>query len=332
MTLERFYCYLIAYIGCLVMALMPGAGYGEDEKTGSRQDVLLLLSSSASYYQETAKQLRTQLAQRQHSGQLRLTSQTLLKLKNQPEPPDTDLVIAIGSRAASYVANQQWPTPTLNILLPRATYLQIQQQRPANTAPATAIYIDQPLSRVVALATALPLSLQTIGAVSGGQSNDQSSQLETLLNDQGIDFIHRHLSPTQKPIQVLRPLFAKSNLFIAIPENGVFNRAIAKWILSLSFQQKIPVIGFSKAYTDSGALVSVFSTPEDIGKQAAEVVSGWQSNGQLPPEEGIYPRYFTIKTNPVVARAMDIDLARLNENLLLQAVSEAEGKQCTTVI
>ena len=88
----------------------------------------------------------------------------------------------------------------------------------------------------------------------------------------------------------------------------MLNRAIAKWILYLSFQHKVPVIGFSKAYTNAGALASVYSSPEGVGKHAGELISSWLKRGDEGIWEPQYPRYYTLSTNPAVARSLDITL------------------------
>ena len=107
-------------------------------------------------------------------------------------------------------------------------------------------------------------------------------------------------------------------------DTSILSRALAKWILNFSFQEKIPVIGFSAAYTEAGALVSLHSTPENIGLQAAEILSEWATHGVFPPRAGIYPRYFKISVNPTVARAMGLDINRLRAPELEQQVQLME--------
>lgn len=132
--------------------------------------------------------------------------------------------------------------------------------------------------------------------------------MEGLAKAGGIELKYDFLSKEDNPVSTLKPVVTESELFIAIPDHAILNKAIARWILYLSFQHKIPVIGFSNAYTNAGAIASVYSSPNDIGKQAAEAIAGWVKDGNNSIWDPVYPRYFTLSTNPAVARSLGISL------------------------
>ncbi|TNE76121.1 MAG: hypothetical protein EP334_09005, partial [Gammaproteobacteria bacterium] len=130
---------------------------------------------------------------------------------------------------------------------------------------------------------------------------------------QGIALAEGYLGHEDNPVAVLRPLVQDSDVFIALPDQAILNRAIAKWILHLGFQQKVPVIGFSRAYTSAGALASIYTAPEDVGRQAGEMIAAASERDWSQPPQMQYPRYFTLSTNPAVARSLGINLPPENE-------------------
>ncbi|MGE0372659.1 MAG: hypothetical protein AB7Q01_12290, partial [Gammaproteobacteria bacterium] len=105
-----------------------------------------------------------------------------------------------------------------------------------------------------------------------------------------------------------------NDVILAVPDAEALTPNIAKWLLYMAYQKEIPVIGFSKAFVDAGALGAIFTTPEQIGRQAAEIVlrAVLQARDKrdvvwkLPPPQ--YPVYFNVEINDSVARSLKLIL------------------------
>lgn len=81
---------------------------------------------------------------------------------------------------------------------------------------------------------------------------------------------------------------------------------LAKWVLQLGFRARVPVLAFSRAYADAGALAAVFTAPDDVGREGAELLANWLDTGHYP--QGIqYPRAYSVATNPAVASALGVE-------------------------
>lgn len=282
--------------------------------------VLLLLSSNASYYRETAEALRAQLSPAETSVEVAtIEQQNLNTVLRQPHP----LIVAIGSKATRTALDQGGDSALLSIFIPKNAYDALQLPAlDTSQRSLSVIYLDQPLNRVVSLAALLEPRATRFGTVFGPISRESEADLKALTNARGITLEQAYLNHEDNPLAILRPLVKQADVFIALPDQAILNRAIAKWILHLSFQQKVPVIGFSKAYTNAGALASIYSAPEDIGKQAGELVRNWLSNPDQRGAQEQYPKYFTISTNPAVARSLNINLPA--ENQLYRAIEQQE--------
>jgi ABC-type uncharacterized transport system substrate-binding protein len=128
------------------------------------------------------------------------------------------------------------------------------------------------------------------------------------------------------PVPIIEDLIKDNKALLAVYDSVALNPNISKWLLYLAYQHRVPVIGFSRAYVDAGALAAVYSTPEQIGRQAAEIVYDYieGNSGSLPLQ--IYPKYFSLGLNRSVARSIGLSLP--DEDLLLQQLIQAEeGRQ-----
>ncbi len=292
----------------------------------SQASILLLLSGENSYYRETAESLQKTTSTLGISpDNFEIVTIGEAQQANTLNKP-YELIVAIGSSAARESLLQNSNTPLLNIFTPKNAFDAIELSTVHETnRKISAIYLDQPLSRLITLSCLLKPEARNFGTIFGPVSQSSQSEIEALTNENGIQLNHAFLAEDNNPVAVLKPIVSKSDLFIAIPDHAILNRAIAKWILYMGFQQKVPVIGFSKAYTNAGALASVFSSPEGIGKHAGELIFDWLENSNQAIWNPQYPRYYTLSTNPAVARSLGISLP--SERELYEKFQEQELKQ-----
>ena len=292
---------------------------------GADNQILMLLSSDAPVYRAIVKSVNTELSETLINNGFEINSLTL-DAQTGTAPPTFDLqrpslIIAVGSKATTYINTTQVSAAVLSVFITQDSWHKIQMSGTFRHNQ-TAIYLDQPYQRFTQLCSLLPVNVRSLGAIFGPQSLDKFKALEHFSNARGLHLNARLLHKDDNPISVLEPLFTKSDLFLALPDESVFNQAIAKWILILGIKNKIPVIGFSRAYTDAGALAALHSTPQDTGKDASDWVKQWLRNpGQaLPPPR--FNRIFTLRTNPQVARSLGI--AELNTQNLQQSLIQLE--------
>ena len=176
-----------------------------------------------------------------------------------------------------------------------------------------AVVIDQPLERALSLGQLLVPSARRVSAVFGPVSVSTRPQLIEAVQRRGMELIYADMDSDDNPIGVLSPLVQKTDLFIAVADRAVFNKSVAKWLLYLSFRQKVSVIGFSQSYAKAGALGAVYSSPENIGRHGAELMmSLLASEGSEPIADELwrtnYPKYYTLEVNREVARALNISV------------------------
>ena len=279
---------------------------------------LLLLSGNATYYQETAQSIQTNAVNfgiPNNQFDVLTVEEFNRQYKNQQAASKPyELIIAIGTVAATHAIQHKSKIPLLNIFIPKNAFDSIyseEAQQPSQKI--SAIYLDQPSKRLLTLACLLKPEAKEFGTIFGPISKKIQPEIEQLTTARGINLNYDFLSKEDNPVTALKSVVTASELFIAIPDRAILNRAIARWILHLGFQHKIPVIGFSNAYTNAGAVASVYSSPENIGKHAAELIANWLQNTNSDIWSPQYPRYYTLSTNPAVARSLGIPLPEEKE-------------------
>ncbi len=266
--------------------------------------VHILLSNDATYYTEVEQAVRDVLSQEQPE----LVITTRLVDQAPPSPPSRGAyIVAIGTPATEYALTHYRDTPLLSLFVPESAWNQLSIDHQP-TAPVGVVVIDQPVRRSIALGELLAPSAKTIATVLGETSGNQLEELEQETGSRQLRLRYAELDEGDDPLSTLTPVVESADIFIAIPDHAVFNRATAKWVLYLAYRQQIPVIGFSRSYSEAGALASVFSTPQNIGQQGGELVLRLVNGQHAGVWQTHYPRYYTLHTNEVVARALGIHL------------------------
>ena len=221
-------------------------------------------------------------------------------------------VIAIGSKATIKLLQQSQEQSVLSILTPSSTFSEWIKNNPRLAVKITegklaAIFMDQPARRQINLARLIAPKMQSMGTLYEERSQQLVVQLNSAAEANQINFKAKLLMPKDNPIVALRELYKDIDLFVAIPGRYIFNQSTAKWMLYLSYKYHKPLLGFSTAYVEAGALAAVHTTAEEISRQAMELIEEYQQVKKLP-SSAVYPKYFSIKTNREVAEQLNITL------------------------
>jgi ABC-type uncharacterized transport system substrate-binding protein len=220
---------------------------------------------------------------------------------------DFRLVISIGTRATDAVLALEGPTPPLfACFLPRRTWERLLAQYRPDENRVSALVLDQPLGRHLALARLLLGSQSRVGVMLGADSAEQAPQLESLAQRQDLRLQLLQLAPNERPSERFRELLPGLDLVLGLPDPQVFDRVSSKWILYSSYQARVPVLAYSRALVEAGALAAVYSTPEQIGRQAAGLVPGLLA-AQPGEAAVVHPDAFDLAVNRAVARSLGLD-------------------------
>jgi len=288
----------------------------------AKTDIVVLVSSDTKPYQDVVAGIRSGLASKKQQYSLTITTLAGLQAGEQALPPEHTLLLTVGTRATRYALDKKVSDTIFATFVTRSSLL----PEPAfgNEFPKQlkgALVLDQPAERVVALSRLVRPKMQKLGFVVNGSAPNRQDEFSDAALKTGLQFSTATLFEDSNPIADLKAIFSSSDVFVVVPDKARFNSKIAKWVLFLSYRHRVPVIGYSKKYTDAGALVSLFSNPEQIGRDTGERVREWLTDRRrlfFSPRL-LSPRYFTLTVNDKVvdSLALEIDSAeQLKQRLM----------------
>lgn len=243
-----------------------------------------------------------------------------LNLAAKPVPR---VVVTLGSEALRVVLQKDSAMPVLAGLIPRNGLERLLRETPRRgTGPLTALYLDQPLGRQLdALRQVFP-NAKRVGVLLGPESSAQQSALTAAAQARGLALSTGTIDGSARLPVALRSALDDADVLFALADPQVYNSVTLANILLTAYRARIPVVAFSPAYVRAGALMSVHSTPEQVGNQLGQWTRTVLHGGAVAAG-GQYPVDFSIAVNDNVARSLglDLDVAKLET-----AVRQAERK------
>jgi ABC-type uncharacterized transport system substrate-binding protein len=158
--------------------------------------------------------------------------------------------------------------------------------------------------------------------VLGKQGADQLPELDRQAKAHGMALSSAILTSDKKLVETLENVLGEADiLLLAFPDANVLSRTTAQSVFMTSYRFRDPVVGYSESLSRAGALLTVYSTPVQIGRQAAELIEKSFDGGKLPAAQ--WPQYFSVSVNEHVARSLDISVPP--EAVLMKRVQDAES-------
>lgn len=265
----------------------------------SAAQLAVVLSDDSAPYQEVYDAIRTST-----SGAVSITR--LIAEAPLEAALNARLIVAVGVRAAESVAGAGGKTPVLTVLVPKEWYL--KTGKPLFTGNGrrgvSALYLDQPYARQASLIHWAFPDAKRVGVLVSAAQAPVHEEIGAALRNRGLTLISEVLDPRQKLIEPLERLFNQSDLMLGVPDAEVFNRTTVQSVLLTSYRYRDPVVGYSRSLAQAGALVSLYSTPAQIGRQAGELVLKQFETAYSQLPSPAYPRYFSVAVNQQVARSL----------------------------
>ena len=218
------------------------------------------------------------------------------------------LFIALGSQAASALAQGAPQAPVLCTLLPRSSFERVLRSSGRKASSQfSALYLDQPLSRQLGLIQLALPEARRIGVLWGPESKVQAPDLRTLAKTRGLSLLEASVEPGELLFPGLKTALAGADVLLALADPQVYNSNSVQNILLTSFRAKVPLVAFSPAYVQAGALLALHVTPEQIGQQAATLAVG-VLQGKALSATPLYSQDFSVAVNENVARSLGLTL------------------------
>jgi putative tryptophan/tyrosine transport system substrate-binding protein len=170
------------------------------------------------------------------------------------------------------------------------------------------------------LRLALP-DRRRVGVVLGPTSAGLANELRGSTRERDLALNLAEAVDSANVYSALQQVLPTSDALLALPDPVTFNATTVYGVMLTTYRAQVPVIGFSEGLVKAGALLGLYSTSAQVGRQGAEIASR-----TLAGESGLpapqYPRYFTVRVNGTVARSLGIPIA---EEAVLTAALAGHG-------
>lgn len=237
------------------------------------------------------------------------------------------LFVAVGTAAASLMMNRDSRVPLIVTLLPRSgfEYMVLTTGRKPSTQ-FSAVFLDQPMARQLDLIRLALPQARRIGVLWGPEPSSQTQwqglALQQAAQARGLQLVTASVGLGESAFPALQRVLEEADVLLAVPNHQVYNSSSIQNILLASYRARVPLIGFSPAYVQAGAVFALHTTPAMIGRQTAAMArSVLQGKGQLVAPQ--HPQEFSVSVNAQVARSLGLtlDAAQLTERLRQLEVS-----------
>lgn len=278
-------------------------------------DILYVLSKDSSFYQNFVDQLQqhinTSNNSLQHKPSLRISSND----KNIREELNSGykLVVSVGSEALRVISENNYEGHVFSVLVPEVSFKKYN-----HSIKYSALYADHPVSLYLKLIKISIPKGNRVGILLGPSSSIYESELEDAAKKLGLHLQLKKINKSEHVSRRIGQLAANIDVILAIPDPVIHNKRTAQSILYAGYRNNIPVIAYSSSYLKAGAMISLFSSPEQLAEDAATHIIEKLKNTGLLEQAPAHPSIFSIGVNKNVSRSLareELDEARL-KNLL----------------
>ncbi len=212
------------------------------------------------------------------------------------------LVIAVGSRAASVAAG---------VGAPYVTTMLLEGDAPPETdrnKPVASLTLDVPARVVLNRIRQLAPRWRRLAIIRERSQRDPANEeIQAEAAALGFAADVMECSGPKELLEAVRGLRGRVNALWCLPSRSLYEPASVRELILESIRNGLPLVGFSEAFVRAGALMGFFPDYRDVGAQTAELARRYQAGQLLRRKER--PRTIRTMVNDRVVRALGIELS-----------------------
>ena len=281
---------LIAKLGLLFFLISPATAY-------SQERALAIMSGDGKIYSNFYLTLKNKL----HKN-IQLSSINSSEITNEIIS-HYDFIIPVGYKAANTISKYKTKKPIVYTLIPNNETSDNSVSCKESTCYK--VYINQPVERYLKLFKILFKKNKRLVLATTEDESKYSKKIKTA--SKSIGFSYKTLK-VQKDKNITRTFIDNLNsndVLLALPDAQIYNKHNAKSIILSTYHANVPIIAYSKSFAKAGALISLYSSIDNIAEKTVNTINALIINGANKQKE-YYPDKFTISINTTVARSLNI--------------------------
>ncbi len=222
---------------------------------------------------------------------------------------DPALVLAVGLKAAKSAQLEIVDIPVVYSMVLDPTKYGL------TTPNMTGVLLEIPLERQLsAIHSALP-EVRRIGALyDPAKTATTITEAQRLTKRDSIELIANPVSHEREVPAALRTILGSIGALWLVPDSTVLTDESLRFILNAALEQHVPVIGFSREFARSGALLCLSVNYSDIGRQAGQLARKILDGRLTMPVKPVSPERIDLSLNLKTARFLGIEIPKELEN------------------
>ena len=278
------------------LLLIFSAGSHASDKT-----IYIVLSGEDAVYYEIGDQLKEQISNLQALA-AEINIITLEDERFKTIQPD-DLIVPVGGNATEKSYQYQSSNTIIYSFVEQGL---INRMRPVKQVKQwAAVTVNQPVERLISIADSLVKNTYKNKIIIVISSNNTHlkrdiNAIKTLKKGQ-IEIVE--IKRGDVVAKVVEKSLFNAAVLISTDEENIWSGSNAKWLLRQAYNHQVAVVGNSKRFLKAGALISVYSSMEQISKLTSLLIREWLENGVLI-STGLHYVPSTIDINKSVAQAL----------------------------
>ena len=283
---------LFAKLGLFCLLITPTLSY-------SQESVLVVMSSQGGIYQDFYSTLKNKSNKKLIISQIN-TSDIDNEILNNHK-----LIVSIGYKAAKTISKYKIHNAVIHSLIPDNDAT--QNSIPCLKSNCYKVYINQPTNSYIKLFKILfPQGKNLVFATTNTDSKI-SKQIKSTSENNSVIYKEIHIQKNNNISRIFINKLNSSDVLLALPNPEIYNASNAKSIILSSYHANVPIIAYSKSFAKAGALLSLYSSIDNIAETTASLVNTIITDGSQKQNE-YYPGNFTIEINSAVAHSLNINI------------------------
>lgn len=273
----------------------------------SMNEILLVMSNDGKIYQDFSSLLEKKLnVTTTKISYLDVNSEILNNYR---------YIISVGTQAASVVSSYQTKSTVIHSLIPDEKIS--GENIKCKNSDCYKVYIDQPIERYIKLYKVIFPKDRQLVIVASNKDSDVIRDFNVAAEKNNITYKIISVADSENIPRTFIQSLRNNDVLLALPDPSIYNAANAKSIILSTYHSNVPIVAYSKSFARAGALISLYSSIENVTDKTVMVINDLRKNKQLKQKE-FYPDSFMVEVNSNVARSMNIDIEP--ENALMRYI------------
>ncbi len=175
----------------------------------------------------------------------------------------------------------------------------------------TGVLLEVPVERQLALIRSVFPNLKRIGTLYDPSKTAATiDEARRLIKANGTELVPTQVSSERDVPSALRTLLPSVGALWLVPDSTVLSDDSLRFILNAALEEHVPVIGFSKDFARSGALLCLSVNYGDIGRQAGQLAQRILDGQVTLPLKPLHPDRLELSLNLKTAKFLGIDIPK----------------------